>query len=349
MAARRLQTMLEINAIFERFGPAISFPRTLRMTHAQQARKAEGGYVSFGDDGLVFKYRVPEAACINGALPLSAMLALIDETTTWASVGLDKYRRPGVSLALEAVRTRAAPVRAGDDLVITSRATKIGRAMGFLSASVADAATGEQLASGRHTKYLVMFTGWNTLLSCSSPAVPALTAYVRSRPPPPEAPGGESAEGSATPALDGPARGLGQLAELSGAVAGTGSGVGAAWACDFTCEKRHLNGMPEGFAGMHGGAQAIVHELGAAAALEAAAPTRGALQLEELSLSYLSSGPLGGCTLAAQPQPVPAGRATGGGGVSAHELLCSSRLLAGGAGPSGLLVSDARTRFVRVG
>ena len=82
-----------------------SFVHQLIGKHEQLAPAHGAGFVEMSQDGkLTYEYHVPRRICgTDGAMPLSAIVALVDETTTWASIANDKNRRPGVSITLDAV------------------------------------------------------------------------------------------------------------------------------------------------------------------------------------------------------------------------------------------------------
>lgn len=47
----------------------------------------------------------------QGSMPLSAMLAVFDNVSTWSLLGADRWSRPGVSLGLSLRRLSSAPIR----------------------------------------------------------------------------------------------------------------------------------------------------------------------------------------------------------------------------------------------
>lgn len=162
----RLEKLLSLvrDAAAARFLGARSFAHELQAKHAQQVALG-GGFTRFDDDGtLFFGYKVPEHACCRGGrLPLSAILSIVDDTTSWASVGVDQHRRPGVSIALHAaLAPGCSPPAAGQRLVFESRSERIGRTLGFQMCEVRDD-KGVLLASARHIKLLEMGRGWALL------------------------------------------------------------------------------------------------------------------------------------------------------------------------------------------
>ncbi len=302
--------------------------------------------------GIRFEYTVPEAALMGGGeLPLSSMLAIADDVTTWAAVGADRYSRPGVSVELSLTRSRARPVRAGDRIVVSPLVTKLGRAMAFLRATVSDAETGDLVATCRHTKYVHMGAGWDLLFGPGSAVAKVLLPLVGRR---------AAAEAGGASAAQ-------PLVSLGSSVRalGDGSSTGVA---SFACDAGHFNLPAEFGGGMHGGCQAVVHELAAAEAAEAAAEAaaetrRGRLALQEMSVSYLSSGKVGEkCVVVHAPglgggggavapaslaAPAWAARSSAADGSDGRSVLCSSRLL-NGAELDAPCVSEATLRFSRV-
>jgi acyl-coenzyme A thioesterase PaaI-like protein len=121
----------------------------------------------WSSDGVLrFEYTVPQRVCVGprGTMPLGAVVALVDEVTTWASMGSDRQFRPGVSISLEAALIDAdRPPQAGDVLVFAAQVDKCGRAIGFQSCEVLDAASGRRIAHGQHTKMLDMGRAWSLL------------------------------------------------------------------------------------------------------------------------------------------------------------------------------------------
>tara|TARA_B110001452_G_scaffold30722_1_gene24083 strand:+ start:90 stop:509 length:420 start_codon:yes stop_codon:yes gene_type:complete len=134
-ATRPLAPILELMANSERarFMPRWSFPHALSAKHWQQRDSGGGGgYLSY-EDGLRYGYLVPTEVCSSdGVASTSALLAVMDEATSWAAIGADKARRPGVSVSMSLeLLGDAAPVAAGETLVFTSHVQKLGRSMGL--------------------------------------------------------------------------------------------------------------------------------------------------------------------------------------------------------------------------
>ena len=98
-----------------------------------------------------------------GTLPLSTMLAVLDETSSFASIACDKHLRPGVSVHLTATSVRPTGPTAGETLTFRSRVVRLGRKLGWIDCDV-HGEDGALVAKGRHTKYLDMGAAWNLLL-----------------------------------------------------------------------------------------------------------------------------------------------------------------------------------------
>jgi acyl-coenzyme A thioesterase PaaI-like protein len=159
----KLRSLLR-DAAAARFLGARSFAHELQAKHAQQAALG-GGFTRFDNDGtLFFEYAVPEHACCRGGrLPLSAILSVVDDTTSWASIGVDQHRRPGVSIALHAALAPGCFLpTAGQRLMFEARSERVGRTLGFQTCTVRDD-KGLLLASARHIKLLEMGRVWALL------------------------------------------------------------------------------------------------------------------------------------------------------------------------------------------
>ena len=91
---KRLDRLLSLirDASRARFLGSRSFSHELEAKHVQQVTQG-GGFTAFGDDGtLTFEYRVPERVCFRGDsyLPLSVLLAIVDEVTSQLDVAVQK-------------------------------------------------------------------------------------------------------------------------------------------------------------------------------------------------------------------------------------------------------------------
>mmetsp|Transcript_29158 Transcript_29158/g.89324 ORF Transcript_29158/g.89324 Transcript_29158/m.89324 type:complete len:400 (+) Transcript_29158:89-1288(+) len=175
-AAHRLDRLLSLmrDASAASFLGARSFVHELEAKHEQQAARG-GGFTRFDGDTSTFTYRVPERVCISGGrMPLSAILSIVDETTSWTSVGVDRYKRPGVSISLQASLVPGGLLpQPGQLLIFENRCERIGRTLGFQSCSVRDE-SGAMVASARHTKLLDMGQRWNWLMGPMFPVTHAV-------------------------------------------------------------------------------------------------------------------------------------------------------------------------------
>ena len=258
-----------------------TFAHELFAKHEQQ-RPLGGGFVEWNADGqLLYSYRVPKRVCIGAknTMPLSAVVALVDEVTTWASLCADRSHRPGVSISLEAeLSQQDRPPVEGDELVFAARVEKIGRTLGFQSCEIHDAATGRPVARGYHTKMLDMGRAWSLMLGPLFPLTERLVTTF-------------SAADRPVPAIDpDDASGLERLlAPTSTVVDGSTSVSG------FSCVPEMLQETNI----MFGGAQAMVHEVAARAAAEAAlqrseaAASNAPVHCSSMLVRYLAGAGLG--------------------------------------------------------
>jgi acyl-coenzyme A thioesterase PaaI-like protein len=253
-----------------------SFVHELLGKHEQQLSFG-GGYTSWeAGRGLIFEYEVPKRICGNSEwMPLSAILSLADETTTWMGMQLDPSRRPGVSIALSAeLAGEARPPQPGERLVFESHVQKLGRSVGFLGCDVFDAASGELRARAKHTKFLATQPpGWNVVVGKLFPLTSALVDRACAARAPPEV------------AVD-DAAAFGQLVAPSRLQHASDGHTTAA----FTVEASHLQENSILFGGCH----AFFHESAGTAAAAAAmsadrADVRGSArpQLRSMRVEYL--------------------------------------------------------------
>jgi acyl-coenzyme A thioesterase PaaI-like protein len=258
--------------------PYHAFPRLLMCKHAQQAEFGAGGF-SVVERGRVvdFKYAVPSYLCTGagGTMPLSAILAVLDETSSFASIACDEHLRPGVSVGLTATSVRPVGPSAGETLTFRSKVVRLGRKLGWIDCVVLGD-DGALVAQGRHTKYLDMGAAWNLLPHPDDASFPLMRqlALLTGHPAQPVV------------AVDDEAARPTRIAERMGFYPAEGGRLVAADGsarASFECKDSDMNGAPGQMAGMHGGAQAMLHE----AACSAAAP-KGA-RLRRIDVTYLSS------------------------------------------------------------
>ena len=297
-----------------------SFVHELHGKHEQQILLG-GGYTAWdAQHGLRFEYVVPERICRGSGreMPLSAILALVDEATTWASIGADRFRRPGASLALDArLIDEDRPPQAGERLFFESRPERIGRTIGFETCTVHDAATGRLVASASHVKYLDMGRAWDTIMGPLFPLAAALADVAKPRAPPEVL----LNDAAAFETLISPAH-----CETSA----DGRAV-----AKFTVGPRHLQERGVLFGGCH----AMFHErAGAAAAMSRQAAAQGgaltALRLCSMRVNFLGAA-TDGARLEAHATSSPSWRGVG--------RLAHSRLM---LAESGSLRSEARMEFI---
>ena len=89
--------------------------------------------------------------------PLSGIIALIDDLTTYATIIKDSKSRPGISIHLSASLTPYGLMNLptpGNELDVYVKVVKIGKRLGFLDAFVVCTDTNCIIATGKHTKFL---------------------------------------------------------------------------------------------------------------------------------------------------------------------------------------------------
>lgn len=116
---------------------------------------------------LSIDYTVPAALCrvdTNGKsyFTVSAILALLDDFSSYALMLQDRNHRPGVSVTLDTEILKTC--QAGDKIRLVSRCDKIGKSVAFLSMELLSA-KGDVIARGKHIKYVKMGFGWDLLTS----------------------------------------------------------------------------------------------------------------------------------------------------------------------------------------
>ena len=321
---KRLDRLLSLirDASRARFLGSRSFSHELEAKHVQQVTQG-GGFTAFGDDGtLTFEYRVPERVCFRGDsyLPLSVLLAIVDEVTSWASVGVDPARRPGVSIDLNAALAAGrVPPRAGDHLVFLARSRRMGRTLGFQTCEVRTG-SGELVATARHTKLLDMGRAWGIAFGAGFDLTRGLLRAFGSVDRP-------------LPTLSPTVGGL--LRPEACEVEGEAGGVGRAM-------ERHrvAGGMLNEVGLLFGGCQALLHERAAGLAADCAVG-HGGLVLGAMSVTYLAAAKRG------QSVEARATARAAWGGESTSGLVATSCLFAG-SGKADKVVSEARMRFHHV-
>ena len=283
-----------------------------------------GGFTEVTSDGdLLYEYTVPPRICAKsaynaaGAMPISALLALVDETTTWCGVALDRARRPGVSISLDAALTEQdRPPRAGDKLVFRSRAQKVGKSIAFLECDIHDAANGRQVARAGHIKAVNMGRAWNLLMA--DPIFP-LTVSLLER---------FASHHRPMPIID-PAD-VDEFERILTPNSCDAAPLPAPCVAAFTCQPEHIQETHLMFGGLH----AMLHERAAAAA---AARHLSAAQCCSMNIYYRAGGKAGDELEAI----VRSHEGWHGAGVEAFSKLAT----AGTGGASGVR-SEARLEFI---
>ena len=327
MSSRRLDALLRLmhDASRAHFMRPHSFAHELLAKHSQQAAMG-GGFTRWDERGLRFEYTVPEQVCFKGHMPLSAIVALVDETTTWASVGSDRHRRGGVSLELHAaLQGERRPPQAGEKLIFEANVERMGRTIGFQRCEVYTD-LGRHVASARHTKLLDMGRLWALAFGPLFPLSSVLLRLLaRERLPEKLV---ENLEELLAPL---------SVRHTHDETSGVGTSQSrAALAASYTCEPAFLNEIGV----MYGGAQAMLHEevatrAAARALSDAVHPSDGTLPYPiGINVSYLAGVRVG----EALELSAHAGTAWGGAG-----LTTSSQL----RGANGVIRSESQMQFSR--
>ena len=214
----------------------------------------------------------PSITDARGRLTLSGAAALFDEVSTYGLFAADRYCRPGVSVELSAElcdENVTAP-RAGDKIVVTAHAVKIGRTLAFQNCALACGETGRRLVRGYHTKFMPSQVLppwlWNPLFSETGGRSLALALLAS------QAKGWDNAkregEGEATSQSAAELLGLGIVGGAgAGGAGGAGAGAGGGGGPETVFDKRHCNPTGPG----HGGCLMLFAEEAAAAAAAVAA------------------------------------------------------------------------------
>jgi acyl-coenzyme A thioesterase PaaI-like protein len=258
-----------------------SFVHELLGKHEQQSAMFDGGYTSFEDGKpLMYEYTVPSRICHPSAsMPLSAILSIIDETTTWASMGEDTHRRPGVSISLDASLVEPdRPAMAGDRLLFASSVQKIGKTLGFATCEVSCVESGRVVARGNHIKLLDMGLVFRILMG--ETCFPLTLALVRLL---------ASTSPSARPPPQISADDAGRFEELLTPLSTHVAPDGSVFA-KFMCLDEHLQETSL----MFGGAQAMIHErTGLSAAREMLSVGHPEPWLSAIRVDYLQGAGIG--------------------------------------------------------
>lgn len=116
---------------------------------------------------LSIEYTVPAPLCRPNSdgssfFTASAILALLDDFSSYALMLQDRNHRPGVSVTLDTEIIRLC--HAGEKVRLVSRCDKIGKSVAFCSMEILSL-KGDVLARGKHIKYVKMGFGWDLLTS----------------------------------------------------------------------------------------------------------------------------------------------------------------------------------------
>jgi hypothetical protein len=124
---------------------------------------------------LNFAFRVPPSLCRANrprgdglgehqvGMSTAAVVALFDDLSTASLIAQDRSLRPGVSIQLSTEKFHDIPVNS--EVIVRTRADKIGRILGFSSIELVDATVNHTvLARGQHIKYLPMGWLWDSVL-----------------------------------------------------------------------------------------------------------------------------------------------------------------------------------------
>ena len=272
-----INRMIE-NATKIRYIPRKTFTHHLFGKHEQQ-NPLGGGYTEWSSDGVLhFKYTVPPCVCVGPrqSMPLGAIVSLIDETTTWVSIGEDRSRRGGVSITLEAaLAEQDRPPVAGDTLIFKAKMEKTGKSVGFQSCEIIDEGTGRLVATGYHVKLLT--TEGRLWALAFGPTLLPLTEQLSrltfvDRPAPVIDPDDADA--------------LRRLLEPTSCEVDAAAGTALS---QFTCVKEHLQETSLVF----GGVQAMLHEVAAQRAADAVLQKDETAQCCSMLVRYLAGSKKG--------------------------------------------------------
>jgi acyl-coenzyme A thioesterase PaaI-like protein len=149
--------------------------------------KSYGKYASNTLTGIIydkapaemsFKYKIPPALCRvvekqgtaieqpegnkdKSIFSTAGIMSIMDELSTYSLALIDKGYRPGVSVDLYTETLRDA--HANEEVIITTRADKIGKILAFCTMEMSSLVNGEVLARGKHIRYLPMGWWWDIL------------------------------------------------------------------------------------------------------------------------------------------------------------------------------------------
>jgi hypothetical protein len=170
----QLLEMLKMLALVEKRLNAPGFSHALKLDYASLSEQQF--FLTPAEDSgnsLIFKYKIPSHLTLphyssdtnkwthspdHATTSLSTLLAILDEVTTWSAlVGDMARRRFGVSVNFRTEWAKpAAALIPGQEVLIHTTNSKIGKNLVFLGAKVCDAHSCELIAFGSQVKYLDM-------------------------------------------------------------------------------------------------------------------------------------------------------------------------------------------------
>ncbi|GMH48075.1 hypothetical protein TL16_g00209 [Triparma laevis f. inornata] len=234
-----------------------------------------------GDSKVVSDYDVPKHLCTKATkndtakLPLSVLMSVFDDVSTWPIVVKDKQHRPGVSVHLSAeLLDPSRPISPSTPLRIESTVDKSGRMLAFCSIHAYNRDSGELVATGKHTKFLPMGFVFEFMFQRF---MPLLHLYASNFGPYRNSNDMLMKNGTSKNILD-----------IIGPLEMTTSGTTTE--TNFRVGPLHKNPM----GGMHGGCQSVVSQLVAEAGVSDLTASSGAKKkkpvLRSMSMTYMSTG-----------------------------------------------------------
>lgn len=163
-----------------------SFCGSLRCTHKTKIISSDK------TDGTTFLYQLTPRVCKAKAgkmyLPIGSCMAIFDELSTWGFMISDMTHRGGVSIHLNAeLLNNTFDINETTDVLITTKASKVGKTIGFCDMTITSNDGKTVIAKGSHIKFLPMGFIWDFLmqpnllpitLSCVEVIAPVLGYFV---------------------------------------------------------------------------------------------------------------------------------------------------------------------------
>ena len=234
------------------------------------------------ENRVVCPYEVPGHLCVPAkpgqagsatTLPLSILMSLFDDISSWPCITSDDRRRPGVSVHLEASYMRPQETLApGTLLEVSAYPQKLGRVLAFMSIECREATTNRLIATGRHTKFMQMGFKHEMAFKYLMPLIPWFSrnfgAYGRAN--------DEALSKSASRSI---------MKIMEGLEPRTVSSRQTT-ASSFVVRGIHRNPM----GGMHGGCQSLLAQLVAEHQVGHQVGDKPLLLCKEMSMTYISTG-----------------------------------------------------------